>query len=293
VPLVTHLHGAHVSEESDGYPTAWTLPNADNIPQGYAEVGSLYEKYKKDFARKYGVKWEDGSSVYQYPNDQRATTLWYHDHAMGMTRTTVYSGLAGFYLLRGGPSDLSQGLPAGKYEIPLLIQDRSFNQDGSLFYPDNRAFFEGLDKSQLKIPFQSDKTIDGGASDIAPIWNPEFFGNTMVVNGQTWPYQNVEQKSYRFRLLNGSDSRTMMLKMSNDMPFWVIGADGGFLAAPAKVSTLLMGPAERADVIVDFSGLKTGTKIILQNIGPDSPFGGGQPGVDFPAFNLATTGQVM
>ena len=106
------------------------------------------------------------------------------------------------------------GDPAGLIyrEIPIAIQDRCFNADGSLFYPDNRAFFEGLDTSQLQIPLIPELTGDGKASDISPIWNPEFFGNTIVVNGKTWPFLNVEAKRYRFRFLNGCNSRFLILK---------------------------------------------------------------------------------
>jgi spore coat protein A len=179
------------------------------------------------------------------------------------------------------------------YEVPIAIQDRSFNTDGSLFYPDNRAFFEGLDLSQLQIPFIPDTACDGAESDISPIWNPEFFGNAMVVNGKAWPYLNVEQRRYRFRFLNGCNSRFLILKMSNGLPFWQIGAEGGFLPAPVQLSQLLMGPAERADVIVDFSNVAVGTEIVLLNVGPDEPFGGGEPDEDFDAADPDTTGRVM
>ncbi len=293
VPMVPHLHGAHVTQDSDGYPEAWFLPNATNIPVNFSKVGTKYEQFKNEAQTAYGQTWEPGTSVYQYPNDQRASALWYHDHSLGMTRVNVYAGPAGFYFIRGGSSDLTSGLPKGAYEIPLLIQDRSFNKDGSLFYPDNRAFFEGLAKSKLKIPFTPDTTIDGEQSTVAPAWNPEFFGNTMVVNGKTWPYLNVEKRRYRFRILNASDTRFLILKMSNSQKFWVIGNDGGFLPTPAKVDTLLVAPAERFDVIVDFSNAPLNSKITLQNIGPDSPFGGGSPGVDFDSADPDTTGQVM
>ena len=286
VPFVTHLHGAHVQPNSDGFPEAWYLPAANNIPAGYAKKGS-------NFAQIPGVPVQDGAAVYQYPNDQRSTTLWYHDHSLGMTRTNVYAGAAGFYLIRGGSSDLTRGeLPKGKYEIPLLIQDRSFNGDGSLFYPENRALFEGLDPAQLQIPFTPDQA-NGGTSDVPPLWNPEFFGNTMVVNGNTWPFHKVEPRKYRLRLLNGSDSRFLILTFSKPLPVWQIGADGGFLPKPVMLTQLLIAPAERADVIVDFSGYKAGDTIELLNIGPDEPFGGGVPGVDFPSANPATTGKVM
>ncbi|MBI4268076.1 MAG: multicopper oxidase domain-containing protein, partial [Chloroflexi bacterium] len=294
VPIITHLHGAHVTEDSDGYPTAWYLPNANNIPAGYATVGSMYDANKAIAEAAYGQAWTPGSAVFQYPNDQRATTLWYHDHTMGMTRNNVYAGPAGFYLIRGGPDDLAPGiLPSGAYEIPMVIQDKSFNADGSLFYPDNRAFFEGLTVDQLRIPFAPDTTLTDGTSDVSPIWNPEFFGNTIVANGKTWPYLNVQQRRYRIRLLNASDSRFLILKLSNGGPFWQIGSDGGFLPAPVQQSQLLIAPAERADIIIDFTNVPAGTNIILQNVGPDEPFGGGQPGIDFAASNPDTTGQVM
>jgi bilirubin oxidase len=143
------------------------------------------------------------------------------------------------------------------------------------------------------VPFIPDTAIDGGRSDVSPIWNPEFFGNTMVVNGRTWPYLDVEKRRYRLRLLNGCDSRFLILRMSNGLPFWQIGADGGFLPAPVQLGQLLIAPAERADVIVDFSNVPAGTEIILENIGPDEPFGGGVPGVDFVSADPGTTGKVM
>jgi bilirubin oxidase len=293
VPMVPHLHGAHVTQDSDGYPEAWFLPAAVNIPDGYARYGSKYLQFKAEAEAAYGQTWEPGTAVYQYPNDQRAATLWFHDHSLGMTRANVYAGPAGFYLIRGGDDDLSNVLPAGAYEIPLVIQDRSFNKDGSLFYPADRAFFEGLSPSQLQIPFIPDMTLDDEPSDISPIWNPEFFGNTMVVNGNTWPYLDVEQRRYRFRILNASDSRFFYLKLSNGQKFWQIGNDGGFLSAPAKLESLLIAPAERADIIIDFTGAAAGTNIILENLGPDEPFGGGEPGIDFDPADPGTTGQVM
>jgi len=173
------------------------------------------------------------------------------------------------------------------YEVPIAIQDRSFNSDGSLFYPDTRAFFDGITG-----PFIPD-------TDISPSWNPEFFGNMMMVNGNTWPFQVVEQRRYRLRLLNGCQSRFLILDF-NDIPgveVWQIGNEGGFLAAPVNLTAdngnrLLMAPAERADVIVDFTDTHVGD-YRLANVGPDEPFGGGVPGVDFPLADADTTGQVM
>jgi len=308
VPMVVHVHGARTGAESDGYPEAWYLPAAGNIPDGYATQGTLYDQFDRSNT-------QAGTAVFQYPNEQRAATLWYHDHTLGMTRQNVYAGPAGFFILRGGRTDLSDGVLPGPapnlgdppgtryYEIPVAIQDRSFNDDGSLFYPDNPAFFEGLDPSQFQIPFHPDEACDGMMSDVAPIWNPEFFGNAIVVNGKTWPKLSVEPRRYRLRFLNGSQSRFLILKLVTGDPttrpgvpalnFWQVGAEGGFLPAPVQLSQLLMAPAERADVIVDFTGLPEGAHVYLINEGPDEPFGGGVPGDDFPFADPQTTGQVM
>jgi spore coat protein A, manganese oxidase len=124
VPIVTHVHGAHTTEESDGYAEAWFLPAAQNIPASYATEGTWYNNFKMQAANKGFVApgttaWEPGTSVFQYPNDQAATTLWYHDHTLGMTRLNVYAGPAGFYLLRGGPTDGVKGkLPGPAPALP-------------------------------------------------------------------------------------------------------------------------------------------------------------------------------
>ena len=303
VPIVTHLHGGHSAQESDGYAEAWYLPDAKNIPHHFATEGTFYEFFQDEFFGKFGVAWEPGTATFHYDNDQPATTMWYHDHTLGITRLNVYAGPAGFYLLRGGRGDLPVGTlpgpapgvdddPFGRYyEIPLAVQDRSFNDDGSLFYPDSREFFDAFGG-----PYIPD-------SDVPPIWNPEFFGNTIVVNGRTWPFLEVEPRRYRLRFLNGCNSRFLILKIVDDpaaerparasVPFWQIGADGGFLPRPVRLEQLLMAPAERADVIVDFTGLAVGTEIFLLNEGPDEPFGGGIPGLDFAPADPETTGQVM
>ena len=258
----------------------------------------------------YGVAWGPGYATFQYPNTQRASTIWYHDHTLGMTRLNVYAGPAGFFIIRGGPAGdaavldsrtgtaavlpgpapkANDAFPPNKayYEIPIAIQDRAFNDDGSLFYPDTRAFFDGITG-----PYIPD-------TDISPIWNPEFFGNAIMVNGNTWPFLNVEQRRYRFRFLNGCDARFLILDFANipGVEVWQIGNEGGFLAAPVNMSAvnannILMSPAERADVIVDFTNVPLGS-YVLGNVGPDEPFGGGIPGVDFPVADPNTTGQVM
>jgi bilirubin oxidase len=305
VPIVTHLHGAHVTEESDGYPEAWYLPVARNIPAGFARVGSFYDRFRAESAGRTGVLWEPGSASFQYPNDQRATGLWFHSHELGLTRVNLYSGLSGFYLIRGGASDLPAGVlpgpapragePAGTrhFEIPLMIQDKTFNSDGSLFFPPSRGFFGDVPPEG---PFVPD-------SDVPPIWNPEFFGTTMLVNGNTWPTLTTEARRYRFRVVNSCNTRVLMLRVVSDplaarpatsaLPIWVIGTDGGFLPAPVQASRITLAPAERADIIVDFTGVRPGTQLFLINEGPDEPFGGGEPDNDFTVSDPATTGQVM
>ncbi|GAA2376005.1 multicopper oxidase [Catellatospora methionotrophica] len=297
VPLITHLHGGHTHEESDGYPEAWYLPKARNIPAGYATVGTFYDEFGAEFEQRNGVAWKPGTATFQYTNDQRASTLWYHDHTLGVTRVNVYAGLAGFYLLRGGKSDLPPGVLPGPapqlgdkpgtryYEIPVVVQDRSFNADGSLFYPASRAFADDAGPYIPEGPFP-------------PIWNPEFFADTIMVNGNTWPDLEVEPRRYRLRLLNGCNGRVLIMKVATDplaprpapvaLPIWQIGNDGGFLPKPAKLQELRMGPAERADVIVDFTGLREGTELYLINEGPDEPYNG-----TFNPSDPATTGQVM
>jgi len=294
VPLVTHLHGAHVTEESDGYPEAWTLPAANNIPSGYANVGTFYNQYKAEAASLYGVAWQPGSSIYQYRNDQRATALWYHDHVLGMTRVNVQAGLAGFYLLRGGSADLAPGLlPSGGREIAMVLQDRSFNTDGSLFFPNSRGFFGDAPTNGPWIP----------TTDTPPYWNPEYFANTIMVNGTTWPVLHLQQARYRLRLLNSSNARTYLLKLATNplaarpataaLPLLQIGSDGGFLPKAAQLSEVVIAPAERADVILDLTGVTQGTTLYLINEGPDEPYHGGTINVDFDPADPFTSGQVL
>jgi spore coat protein A len=219
VRAVPHLHGARSESESDGLPEKWFTPGK--------------------------------SVVYHYPNSQQATTLWYHDHALGITRLNVYAGLSGLYLLRDD-HERSLNLPSGDYEIPLILQDRTLDEHGQLVY----------------APTQDD------AVALPPgVWGPMFFGELPVVNGATYPYLNVEPRPYRLRLLNSSNSRFLNLffnlaKRVTDIPSLVavhqIGSDGGFLPSPAKLQKLLLGPAERADLIIDFSRLE-GKTVTLCN----------------------------
>ncbi|GAA3731471.1 multicopper oxidase domain-containing protein [Plantactinospora mayteni] len=301
VPIITHLHGGHTTDDSDGYPEAWYLPDARNIPDGFARHGSAYPAFARSFGERHELGWPAGAAVFQYPNDQRAATLWYHDHTMGLTRLNVYAGPAGFYLLRGGPTDLPPGVLPGPapqlgdptdtrpYEIPLLIQDRSFTPDGELSYPDPAYGAEHGD------PHSPGGDASSGGGHL-------FFGETMVVNGRTWPVLPVEPRRYRLRLLNGCNSRFLLLTIAASptarpasavLPFWQVGSDGGFLPAPVPRQRLLLGTAERMDVVVDFTGLAEGTVLYLVNEGPDGGYRGGEPGVDFEAADPYSTGQVL
>ena len=246
VPLVTHLHGGENQSYSDGGPNQWFTSDGKH--------GSAYSTYEKT---------DSNAAVYYYPNTQQPTTLWYHDHALGVTRLNVSSGLAGFYLIRepnNGIDKVAAMLPTGKYEVPLVIQDRSFNTDGTLFYPSA-----------------------GSVTSIHPYWTNTFLGNAIIVNGMVWPNMNVDRGQYRFRILNGSNSRFYSLNFSNLMTFTQIGSDGGYLKAPVPLTALTLAPAERVDLIVDFSGLKSGEKVLLQNTALLSP----------TAAETQTLGQVM
>ena len=274
VPIVTHVHGAvGVGDESDGYAEAWFLPDAGNIPDGYATEGTWYDFFGGQGCGQ--VRRGLGSRVRHLPvpepqpgvDDLVPRPRAGHDAPQRLCRP------GGFYIVRGGPAGDRAVLdkrfrkptaavlpgpapiegdkfPPNKtyYEIPIAIQDRSFNHDGSLFYPDTRAFFD-----EFAGPYIPE-------SDVSPIWNPEFFGNMIMVNGNTWPFQTVEQRRYRFRFLNGCQSRFLILDFSRipGVEVWQIGNEGGFLAAPVNLTAdhdnrLLMGLAERADVIVDFT----------------------------------------
>ncbi|HER2188235.1 TPA: multicopper oxidase domain-containing protein, partial [Streptococcus pyogenes] len=191
--------------------------------------------------------------VYQYDNNMQACTLWYHDHTLGITRLNIYAGLAGFYLIRDHRERLLN-LPCGQYEIPLIIQDKSFNEDGSLFYPR-----------------QPEKPVPQLETSIVP----EFFGDTILANGKVWPFLNVEPRKYRFRLLNGSNSRFYRFKLDSGQLIYQIGTDGGLMEYPIGMKEIILAPAERADVIIDFTNLE-GKNIILKNDAP-APFPDGEP----------------
>ncbi|WP_049868727.1 multicopper oxidase family protein [Paenibacillus sp. D9] len=219
VRTVVHLHGGKQHDHSDGYPDAWFTRN--------------FEQTGPKFQRK----------VYEYPNLE-ATTLFYHDHAMGITRLNNYAGLGGFFIIRD-EHEQSLNLPAGKYEIPLMIQDRSFNPDGSLYYPDTP------DKNNDRLPYPSIVT--------------PFDADYILVNGKVSPYLEVEPRKYRFRMLNFCNSRAISFKLDSGQPFYQIGTDRGLLEKPVKMNEILLLTTERADVIVDFSR-SFGKTIILKNV---------------------------
>ena len=221
VRTVTHLHGANVDWESDGHPEAW-------YTRDYRHTGPKFNK-----------------EIHEYTNHQPGTTMWYHDHAMALTRLNVYAGLAGFYLLRDALEERSN-LPCGEYEYPILIQDKSFNEDGSLFYPDEPPF----------------------PVTVHPSITPGFVGNTIVVNGKLWPYLDVEPRKYRFRFLNGSNRRGYIISLSNEQTMMQIGTDGGFLSVPQAIQSVELLPAERTDIIIDFSACE-GQEITLLNTDTD------------------------
>ncbi len=239
IPTVTHLHGGVTPSASDGFPQAWFT--SDERIKGPAF----------------------SSSTFHYFNGQFPTTLWYHDHTIGMTRLSVAAGLAGFYLIRDPNDPIAPLLPSGKFEIPLMIQDRAFNKDGSIAF-----------------------TREGDNPDIHPYWDPEYFGDTILVNGKVWPGLSVDRRQYRFRIVDASNARFYRIQLSNGMSFTQIGGDGSYLPAPAELTTLLIAPAERADILIDFSHVAAGTNIILQNTAA-APFPGGDP------VDPQTTGQIM
>jgi spore coat protein A len=216
--ILTHLHGGFVTGTSDGN------PYATQNEYGFGQTQEV-----------------------TYPPHPRATMLWYHDHALGMTRLNVYAGLAGFVRMRDqydtGTEPNPLGIPGGAYEVPILLQDKSFSADGQLLYP-----------GEPEEPGED------------PHWEPEFFGDTPVVNGVVRPYLTVEPRMYRLTFLNGSQARFYHLQLSNGRPFYQIGSEGGMFNKPVRVNSILLLPAERADVIVDFAGLADQDRIVLNNL---------------------------
>jgi len=224
---IPHLHGGHTAARFDGTPDQWWTADGAKGP---------------DYV----------TNTFTYVNDQPASLIWYHDHTLGATRFKPYLGLAAAYLvfdkIDDGNAILGQKVPSGygKYHLPLVIQDKQFNVDGTLFYP---------------------TAADGGSGD-HPTWVPEFFGDTPVINGKAYPFLDAQPRRYRLRLLNGSQARFYTLRFQldgGDLPFWVIGSEGGLLPQPAEMTSLVMAPGERFDVIIDFTGIELGSTVMMTN----------------------------
>lgn len=271
IPAVVHLHGGEVPPELDGGPDAW-----------FTNVGGyLGHSY---YTKNPGID-APNTAVYAYPNTQEASPAWVHDHTLGATRLNVYAGMAGAYLISDPTMSLPSGLSAyglsrggavGADEliVPLVIQDRKFDTNGQLFFPADSA--GGL----LWSP-----------NPEHPYWVPEFEGDTVLVNGKTWPFLNVEPKRYRFLFLNGSNARTYEMNVVDPAGgpapnFYVIGTDGGYLDAPVMVKKLTMMPGERYEVILDFSVANAGANLVIKNTAK-TPFPNGV------APKGDTLGQVM
>ncbi len=251
IPVVPHVHGGETEPQSDGHPFQW-------FTNDYTDKGTLWSH-----------------DTFTYHNGQQASTIWYHDHAWGYTRLNVYAGLAGYFLVQD-PGNEPSNLPSGPYDVPLCLQDKMFNDDGSLLYPNMSVNPEH------------------------PFWGPEFFGDVMMVNGKVWPYLDVEARKYRFRFLNGSQARFFSVRLEDQQTgapgpaFYQIGTDGGYLPCavvlnnPANPNTrrLIIAPGERCDVIIDFAGVAPGTNLVLVN-NANSPFPDGDP------VDPSTSGQVM
>lgn len=258
VPVVPHLHGGHTESDSDGLPEHWwTARDGSTGPRGPRFVKSLY----------------------RYDNDQDGATLWYHDHALGITRLNMYAGLVGLYILRD-ENELSLGLPGSpyeedgaprnfQYEVPLVIQDRLFTEDGQLYCP--------------TVPHELEP---GFPAPPAISVLPEFFGDFVLVNGVAWPVLDVEPRTYRFRILNASDSRFYNLWITggnrdplvpdtHGISIIQIGTDQGLLHAPIRLQEITVGPGERADVVVDFASF-AGHSLIMRN-NARAPFPAGDP----------------
>jgi len=264
IPAVVHLHGGDVPPQLDGGPDAWFTSDGNYHGHGY---------YTKPGSEVLG----GNTAVYRYPNNQEMSTIWFHDHTLGATRLNVYAGLAGGYVVTD-PANTS--VPANLPPItPLVVQDRSFDKNGQLFFPAGTPFTPNVDH---------------------PYWVPEFLGDTIAVNGKVWPYFNVEPRRYRFVFVNGSNARTYEMYLANQVTkvkgpaMWQIGTDGAMLDHPVKIdpvgggtfSKLVLMPGERADVIIDFSGLAPGTQLLLRNVAK-APY----PNGETPSGN--TMGRVM
>lgn len=237
VPVSTHLHGGRTPAESDGYPTDLIPSKNMTHDRSVGKHGSMDAGISQPF------------KDYVYPLDQRAATLWYHDHRMDFTGPQVWRGLAGFHLVRDDEDDASP-LPKGEKDVPLMICDRSFDEDGSFLYP-------SVDPSLRGEPGVEDDYMNG------------VLGDTILVNGVPWPFMEVSATRYRFRILNASNARRYELALDptpgDAAPFVQVGSEGGLLGTPIPHRTIRIAQAERFDVVIDFSGYEVGTDVNLRN----------------------------
>jgi len=284
VPMVPHVHGGHTDFQFDGNPEFFFSPDGDI-------VGPSWDLVDGGFTNQF---------TYDLTGDEVKTgaALWYHDHALGITRLNVYAGLAGFFFVRDeddtGVHGTGLGLPGhdpdtgNLYEAAFAIQDRFFSDKGELFYPafpGDPAYEDFITGEGAVLP--RDRFPKGGPTALA-----EFFGDHMVVNGKIWPVMDVEPRSYRLRLLNGCDSRFLAVEFwhvpagqrtldgaEGPLEFTVIGSDQGLVSAPTPTETLLIETGSRYDIVVDFADTDlSGRRVIMKNIGGDEPFGGEIPG---------------
>lgn len=271
IPIVTHLHAGHNLAAFDGTPEQWfTQSRSGPGGTGPRETGS-------DFV----------SSTMQYMNDQHSATLWYHDHALGITRLNVYAGLAGFYLLQDSQRLQLQSegvLPSGSYDLGMAIQDRAFTADGQLYYPAYKN--DPLPGTEDTVGSVVPQEFYDAYGENAPSIVPEFFGDTILVNGMAWPNLDVAAGDYEFRLLNGSDSRFYVLSVSDpNVAVYLVGTDGGLLPHAMTISDgdgiqeagefLVLAPGDRVELVFDFSKLSAGETVRLLNSGPTfEPFKG-------------------
>ncbi|MEK6742008.1 MAG: multicopper oxidase domain-containing protein [Nitrospirota bacterium] len=255
VLAVPHLHGGEDPAIIDGGPEAWfasNVPGPDTmttyLPHGPAYYAGV------DVAGAGANPPALNEAIYRYPNTQEAAPLWFHDHLLGGTRlNATFAGLAGAYPLIDPSLSLPAGLDpvglGGRHLVPLVIQDRMFDTNGQLFFPNI------------------------GINPEHPYWVPEFVGNAIVVNGKAWPYLNVDRQRYRFFLINGSNSRPYDMFLQDQTTgikgprMWVIATDGGYLDAPVLIDPnatgaqtkagvqkkLMMMPGERYEMIMDFA----------------------------------------
>ncbi|XP_027167968.1 multicopper oxidase LPR1 homolog 1-like [Coffea eugenioides] len=221
VPTVVHLHGGIHPPQSDGNALAWFTANF----------------------RENGPKWTQ--STYMYPNVQHAGNLWYHDHALGLTRVNLLAGLIAPFVIKDPALEAKLNLPSGpEFDRHLMIFDRSFYMDGSLYM-----------------------NYTGDNPTIHPQWQPEYFGDAMIVNGKAWPCLKVQPRKYRFRIINASNARYLSLSLTNGLEFIIVGSDTSYLPSPVTSSNILIAPAEIFDVVVDFS-LAKASEIMLTNDAP-------------------------